>query len=70
MDWILKTVPITDNLRATTGSSLHRRARGMCLLASLLVITSTPVAAPESQITGLQAPSDEEPITPVPPARR
>ena len=38
----------------------------MCL-ASLLAITATPAATPESQITGLQAPSDEEPITPVPP---
>ena len=38
----------------------------MCL-ASLLVITVTPAATPESQITGLQAPSDEEPITRVPP---
>jgi len=37
----------------------------MCL-ASLLAITATPAATPESQITGLQAPSDEEPITPVP----
>src|SRR6516225_1119215 len=61
-----KTVPITDSLRATTGSSLRRRGTGMCL-ASLLVITATPVATPESQITGLQAPSNEEPITPVPP---
>src|SRR5215469_7980958 len=38
----------------------------MCL-ASLLAITATPAATPESQITGLQAPSDEEPITPIPP---
>src|SRR5215472_5736239 len=38
----------------------------MCL-ASLLAITATPAATPESQITRLQAPSDEEPITPVPP---
>ena len=38
----------------------------MCL-ASLLAITATPAATPESQITGPQAPFDEEPITPVPP---
>jgi cytochrome c peroxidase len=59
-------VPITDSLRATTGSSLRRRGAGMCL-ASLLAITATPAATPESQITGPQAPSDEEPITPVSP---
>jgi cytochrome c peroxidase len=36
-------------------------------LALLLVIAATPAAAPESQIPGLQAPSGQEPITPVPP---
>ena len=66
MPWILKNRAYTDSLGATTGSSLRRRGAGMCL-ASLLAIRATPVATPESQITGLQAPSDEEPITRVPP---
>jgi len=66
MPWILKNLPITGCLRATTGWLLGRRGAGMCL-ASLLAITATPAATPESQIIGLQAPSDEEPITPVPP---
>src|SRR6266481_9424384 len=48
-----------------TGSPLHRRRVGRCL-ALLLVITATVAAAPESQISGLQAPADQEPITPVP----
>ncbi len=51
---------------APTGSSLRRRRVGRCL-ALLLVITATAAAAPESQIPGLQAPADQEPITPVPP---
>jgi len=33
----------------------------------LLVIAATAAAAPESQTLGLQAPADQEPITPVPP---
>src|ERR1700738_1626953 len=48
-----------------TGSPLHRRRVGRCL-ALLLVITATAAAAPESQISALQAPADKEPITPVP----
>ena len=52
-----------------TGSPFHRRRVGRCL-ALLLVITATVAAAPESQISGLQAPADQEPITavPLPPA--
>lgn len=39
---------------------------GRCL-ALLLVITVTAAAAPDSQISSLQAPAEHEPITPVPP---
>jgi len=56
---------LTNALSTLTGSSL-RRCR-VAFLAPLLLITVTVKATPESQITGLPAAADEEPITPVPP---
>jgi cytochrome c peroxidase len=52
-------------LGAPTGSNLCRRAR-RCLVL-FLVLTVTVAAAPESQIPGEQGPTEQEPITPVPP---
>jgi len=52
-------------LGAPTGSNLCRRAR-RCLVL-FLVLTVTVAAAPESQIPGQQGPTEQEPITPVPP---
>ena len=52
-------------LGAPTGSNLCRRAR-RCLVL-FLVLTVTVAAAPEWQIPGEQGPTEQEPITPVPP---
>jgi cytochrome c peroxidase len=53
------------SLGAPTGSNLCRRAR-RCLVL-FLVLTVTVAAAPESQSPGQQGPTEQEPITPVPP---
>ena len=53
-------------LGAPTGSYL-RRGRAERCLALLLIILVTVSAAPEPKIRGLQAPAEQEPITPVPP---
>jgi cytochrome c peroxidase len=53
-------------LVAPSGSYFRRRRAGKCL-ALLLALTVPAGAAPEPQISGLQAPAEQEPITPVPP---
>jgi cytochrome c peroxidase len=53
-------------LGAPSGSYFRRRRAAGCL-ALLLALTVPAGAAPEPQILGLQAPAEQEPITPVPP---
>src|SRR6202030_3961416 len=50
---------------SSAGSSSGRRRAGR-IPAVLLVIAATAAVEPQAQIPGMQAPADQEPITPVP----